>query len=664
MTGPDPAAAPLRSFVFADLHKSSLNVRRNKEDSEATEALEASIARVGLLVPLIVHPADAAAPTPWGVLAGGRRLRAIGQLIAAGRLPADWPIAAKVAELTDAKVTEASLSENLIRRDLRPYEVHAAIADAHDQGDSVEEIAAQLGQTPAWVRRHLRLGKLARPIFDAYAGGDLSFDQASAYAATADTDLQLEVWEAHRQLSGWQHSAARIRAALKVGDREAARLLLFVGEAVYLGAGGMVEPDLFADGGDARVRITDEALLRELAEERFAVERDRIRKTAERPALRFATEPPQFSGRTDEALAFLDGPPPLAHVPTDAIVATIDVDDRGAPHTRFWWTSRAAKGAADRGRAAPAPTVNGPEVKGGEALAMPDSAYAQNGRAIAKDEYGLTADGLQIMRSLRRALLRRLLIEQGGSVANDYLVWAQARLLAGKSLPAQTGCRAIAGEWHDGADRPPPGLFESYAADVPAEQDWQAALAGLRARPFMTEKDPARSLEQYLALPVSERTGAAAIVAGIALLRSADTPGWRIAAHDVLARACIGPGVSMAATLRRWWSPSAKWLGLFGRMFRLAAAQPFVERDTFAGFTKLKDRELTDAVTTALDPELRKDPAIRARVERWLPDLLAFGPASTPDGAAPADPVAEQRAALKNKLKASAAGKRPREPAA
>lgn len=645
-----------RTFTHAELHKSELNVRTNQKDAEATGALEASIARVGLMLPLIVHPAGPDAPTPWGVLAGGRRLHAIGQLIAAGKLPSDWPIPATVVDgLPDAEITEMSLGENLLRRDLRAYEVHAAIAHAFAQGDSVEAIAENLGQERSWVRRQLRLGNLARPIFDAYADGKLSYEQASAYAATEDTVLQLSVYEGLRGEHSFQHNSARIRAALKVGDRDAARLLLFVGETVYVGRGGKVEPDLFAEGSEIRVRITDEDLLRRLAEERFEGERLRVRTEAERPTLRFAAQPPQFAGRSDAALEFPDGPPPLSDVPTDAIVATMDVDDYGQPVTRFWWASRAAKGAADKpasrtdaeSAADPAPgSLMTPRA--GEAFVGPDSDYARNGRAIAKDEYGLTADGLQLFRSLRRMLLRRLLLDQGGVVARDYLIWSQARSLVGKELPAQTGCRAIAGEWHDGADREPVGLFEGYAADVPAAQDWNSWVEMLKAQPFMTEKDPAASLSLFLELDQVAKDSTAAIVAGMALVRSVDTPGWRVATHDVLARAC---GAN-AAQLRRWWQPTARWVGLFGRLFRLGVVQPFVDSGTHADYIKLKDPDLTRATVTALDPANHKASDTKARAAHWLPELLSFGPDVEPPPVAAPD---EARVSVPKSLQTKAA---------
>lgn len=640
-----------RTFTHAELHKSKLNVRTNEEDAHATRALAESILRRGLLQPISVHPTGPDAPTPWGVFAGGRRLHAIGKLIDAGQLPADWPITATILDASDAEIIEMSLGENILRVDLRPYEVHTAVAQAFDRGDSIATIAANLGQSEQWVAKQLRLGKLATPIFEAYAIGELSFEQAAAYAATEDTALQQSVFDAYSHMPMNVHTAARIRAALKVGDLEASRLLLFVGEAVYVGAGGMCEPDLFADGRDARVRITDEPLLRRLAEERFAVERDRIRREAKRPDLRFAAHPPQFAGRTDEALELGAG-----KLPQGDIVATIDIDQDGEPFARFWWASRAAKGAASKpgAIAAPPPSTGAADkvASAGEALAMPDSAFAQSGLAIAKDQYGLSADGLQLFRSLRRALLRRALIEQGGTVSRDYLVWAQARAMVGHNIEAQTGCRLIEGEFQDDPFTAR-GIYEDFASDVAAERDWQVAIAALKTADYMLERDPAISLQLFLAADEQEKNFAASIVTGLALVRSADTPGWRIPAHDVLASAC---GVD-AKQLRSWWKPTAKWIGLFGKLFRLGAAQQFVDAATHTGFIKLKDADLTAATVTALDPENHKDPGIRNQAARWLPELLAFRAVPMAGIAADRDeqPAAEARVAVPKSLQAKAA---------
>lgn len=139
------AATPASTRLTATVDQivvSPLNVRKCDEDAQAVDALAASIAHVGLLEPLIVHPC---AGEPWAghaiyaALAGGRRLRAIRSLVDAGTLPPDWPIEASLRDPDDAEIIELSLAENLLRRDLRSWEQHQAVAAAYTAAADLPE---------------------------------------------------------------------------------------------------------------------------------------------------------------------------------------------------------------------------------------------------------------------------------------------------------------------------------------------------------------------------------------------------------------------------------------------------------------------------------------------------------------------------------------------
>jgi ParB family chromosome partitioning protein len=606
----------MRSFHFEDLHVSRLNVRTNAEDAEATDALEASILVHGLLFPLVVHPTqDDDAPTGWGVLAGGRRLRAIGRLIERRELPADWPIDAIERNLSPAEITELSLSENLLRRELRAYEVHAAIARAAAEGATPEEIATNTGQRPAWVRQQLRLGQLEESVFAAYIAGELSADQAKAYAATEDQALQRQAFEHFRGGPSYNHTPSAIRAWFKVGDRELARLLALVGDLAYRKAGGRFELDLFADGPDAdRGRVTDEELLRRLAAERLEQERAAVRVRCQDRDLRFQPEPPTFSGHVDEALA-IDVEPDRAGriaLPDGDVVATLQILDSGAVEPRFWWASRKAKGEA--GKPVPKREPAGLQPTAGEALER-DSSYAQRARQDVKDEHGLSADGLQVMRSLRRQLLRAVLIvdarKQGG-LGRDYLVWSQLRALGGSHglRRTETGARGLAGEWGGGYEQEPRDVVDPYLKESLAHELWLEEWSALLKAGWMAEEDAAASLRAYVALGEDDKAVAAAVLAGWSLLRSANVPGWRVPAHDALAELAGADD----AQLRRFWSPTSAFAGLFPKLKRLALAEPFVPRDSFKSWHTLADKPLAAAVSHVL--EARKD---------WLHPLLSFG---------------------------------------
>jgi len=616
---------------------SPLNVRTCQEDAEATSALEASISANGLIQRLEVHPFEDTSFSKggksdkdhrtFGVFAGGRRFRAIGKLIARGELPEDWPIDVKIrGDLTDAQITELSLSENILRRDLRPWEIHSAIATALDQGATAEEIAERTGQSLRWVRQQLRLGQLAPEIFAAYAAGDLAGDTARAFAATADQDVQRAAWAQFQQLPSFQQNDAHARQLLKVGDREHERLLAFVGDVEYRAKGGRFELDLFADGPE-RGRVVDEGLLRELAEKQFGRERSAIRLAAQNKDLAFASEPPTYAGHLDHSLEIhpretkKDTSDWRIFLPDGQVFATLALDNEGHAEPRFWWASRKAKGAAEKAGKAPADRL---PAHGNNAIHDNGGPYGQKARAAVKEEHGFTGDGLQIVRSLRRALLRSVLMAEagaGGTLARDYLHWSMLRQQLGGAADAQTGARGLKSSW-DGHESEPVELVRFFLEDEPSARDWDDMVEALANSDFMQMEDPAASLDAYLALPEHEKTVCATLLAGFALLRSANAPGWQIATHDHLAQLA---GADDAA-LGNFWKPDARFLGLLPKMKRLELAQPHVGEAEFASWHKLKDKVLTGACAGALEHA----------AEPWIHPLLSFG-ADQSDSAGPED---------------------------
>jgi ParB family chromosome partitioning protein len=597
---------------------SPLNVRQNLEDCVDTAWLEDSIAATGLIYPLVVHPLPDGL---FGALDGGRRYRAISRLIAAKRLPADWPVICVVRkDLTDAEMTELSLTAALQPRELRPWEIDAAIVRAHEQGDTVEDIVERIGQPERWVRQRLRLGRLAPEIFAAYAAGDLPVELARAYAATEDHALQLAAWNHFAEAEKWNHREAHIRAFLKIGDREEQRLLAFVGAEVYRAAGGRFELDLFADGPDDRGRVVDPALLHELAENKRALIRQELRRRTARSDLAFAASPPASAGGTTDWSLALDGitateavPAPI-DLPSDEVVAVIEIGHEGDWTASFWWASKAALRRARGQPDAPdeaAPRAFGRRIEAGEAFAD-QSAYAQVARAAVKDEHGVTADGLQIVRSMRRALLRGLIVSDasnGGTLGRDFLVWSQLRQELGGTRWQSTGTRGLAGEWSGHSDSEPSGLAEPFLAEMPAQTLWLQALERIGREPFMTIEDPAEAFAAYLDALEPVKAIASAVLAGLALVRSANVPGWRVPAQDVLAARAGGSDEA----LREGWEPDEAFLALLPKLKRLELAQPFVGQAQTLAWSKLKDKEISAAVAGAL----RDAPG-------WIHPLLSF----------------------------------------
>lgn len=625
----------VRTFTIDLLTISPLNVRLNAEDAEATDALEASIEAHGLLFPLVVHPLE---DGRFGVLAGGRRLRAIRRLIESGRLPAGWSIEAVIREDEPAQITELSLAENLLRRGLRPYEINAAVLRAAEQGASPAEIAARCGQRERWALQQLRLGKLAPEIFNAYAEGQLSEDLAQAYAATEDHALQLAAWEALRDTPSWHHTPAAVRRCFKLDDAELGRLLAFVGAEIYHAAGGRFEFDLFCEDPAARGRVVDEDKLRELAENKLAHLRGLARVATGDRDLRFATQPPQRHGHDDAGLRIVDLPidgeiAPFT-LPEGDVVATLRIEDNGAARLALWWSSRAAQVAGTRQPGQPAPTPR-PAVLDAAGFDR-YSSTAQVARSAVREEHGLTAEGLNAIRSLRRALLRSLLIAdaaRGGTLGRDYFVWAQLRMELTDDRHHKAGLRSLASEWHYGANEESE-FARGFAAATAAHAAFGQMLEELETHPAFALPDQVEALRAFLEESEVFRSQAGAALAGIALLRSAGADGFRMPVHDALAAAAGGDD----ATLRTAWTPDVAFFGLFPKMARLGIAQQFVDPASFASWPKLADAPLSAACAALFDGESLSPGPARDAATRWVHPLVSFE-AEPP----PAEPAAAEQ---------------------
>lgn len=600
---------------------SPLNVRRHRAAIENLAPMEASILGSGLIQPLNIHPMRGS-KDKFGAFAGGRRTRAIRNLVKRGALPVDWPVRVETYRgFSDVEIIELSLGENIPRAELELYEICAGIRALVERKETPESIAKALGQEVALVRKWHRVGQLAEPIFEAFAQGRLSADDARAFAATTDQALQLSAYEQLRELPAWQRTPEKIRGALKVGDRAAGKLLRLVGADAYRAAGGRFELDLFAGETEERGRVVDEGLLRQLADDRLTHVREQARAEVRRPDLRFVTRPPDNGyGGTDFTLQVTPRPRAGSEstLPDGDVVAWIDVSDGGEPLVTYWWESRKAKhGPAGRAEA----KESGPKPVGAKALTDPYT-YAQPAKAAAKEDHGVSADGLYAVRSVRREILRALIVEdaqRGGDVGRSFATWAQLRALL---VREHVGLRAPASVENE-AGVPPAAseLARDRVQEQHAHTVWTAALKELSVRTFITEPDHAAAFIDFLNASENDRRLAGAVVAGLLLERSAAAPGFDYPAHAALALAARGT----AAIVRRLWTPTAEFCALFPKGQQLAIAAEFIDQASRAKWEKARAGDVTNLLAQALQGgghavNGRSRPAAAV----WVHPLLAF----------------------------------------
>ncbi len=263
--------ATIRTATSRQCVRSKLNVRRK---GSSIEELAALIRSQGLLQNLVGYEQvfDGAATGVIEIVAGGRRLAAIGLNIERGDLPDDFLIPYLL--VTEEEAVAISVAENFGREPMHPADVYEAMIALHAKGRSVEDIGLAFNLSPQRVKQRLKLGNISPRLLGLYRNDGASYEQMMALAISDDHKAQEQAWDA---LSG-HRPAWEIKRMLTAQhiNAQTDRLARFVGLETYEKAGGGVVRDLFstADSG----YLTDAALLERLA----LVKLERSRKALER----------------------------------------------------------------------------------------------------------------------------------------------------------------------------------------------------------------------------------------------------------------------------------------------------------------------------------------------------------------------------------------------
>ena len=154
---------------------------RDSFDEERLQDLAASIARHGMIQPVIVRRLEGGY---YQIIAGERRWRA-------ARMAGLHEIPVRVLEADDRSVSELALVENLQREDLNPMEEARGYQKLiGDYGLTQEEAAAGVGKSRSTVTNALRLLNLSKPVSAMVENGELSAGHARALLALEDPALQ------------------------------------------------------------------------------------------------------------------------------------------------------------------------------------------------------------------------------------------------------------------------------------------------------------------------------------------------------------------------------------------------------------------------------------------------------------------------------------------
>lgn len=253
---------PVSMVSVSSLAPSTLNVRKQAPDAAKLTELAESIKAVGVLQNLVAFE------QPDGLLAvaaGGRRLSALQQLLAAGDIDNGYLVPVKI--VSESMAVTLSLTENSHREDMHSADQIRAFMTLSESGKTPAQIGSVLGYTTRHVQKCLRLAGMAPALLEALAANEINLDQLQALSANEDHQRQLNVWQNAIGGSFYAQKPEHLRRDVLCDEISAENniQLNFVGREAYEQAGGNFNYDLFTDEGF----ITDPALLERLTREKL-----------------------------------------------------------------------------------------------------------------------------------------------------------------------------------------------------------------------------------------------------------------------------------------------------------------------------------------------------------------------------------------------------------
>ncbi|MFN3675560.1 MAG: ParB/RepB/Spo0J family partition protein [Sphingomonas pseudosanguinis] len=675
------SSIPLDKLVI-----SPLNVRQTDDDHDTSD-LEASIQAHGLLSHLIVHKI----PKPrgnYGVLAGGRRLRALQRLRDRSAIAADYLVDVEIRDPDEATATEISVIENTARVALPPAEEFAAFAKLAADGADIAAIAKRFGTTELHVKQRMRLGQLHPDILAALAAGHITLDVAKAYASTSDLALQKRVFD-QRLTHDYEVRAALKRDLVNAGVD---RMLNLVTMQRYVDAGGQAEEDFFSTGEG---RILNVDLLKQLYDVRLADERadlrlptnvtlqfdhsgigalveraDDLTEAEDQRLIAIDARCDEIADRLDEIADLeMDGVSPkwvaLAGENQDEVTNLIaeekrlereadGIRDGGLPDGPIIAVAEIASGHL-RVRGFYRPMGWRPAPVGGVESSSPAStatiapaggadekpvisAFRQDRAAysgvyrqpedVARQEHGLTKDAVEAMRSHHRAMLSAAIMREsyGHRYGARFLVFVLARGMFSECRKGQFDRETAADLGiHDLPSRAAdPAQVLPDLTDQPSMQILRKEIEWLRGRDWMVEADPAIALHMAARAGHADIERASALIGVNMLARSLDATGFVMPVQYRLA--CL---LGLSGRVREFFTPDAAFFARLSKNEKLKAIRAVDE-----ALVKRVSNLGADDLSTAAALIMTGSPAAAEqfgmsreacqRAKGWVPAYLSF----------------------------------------
>lgn len=172
-----PQNKQVQDLPLAEIHPNRYQPRRTFSD-DSIQQLAQTLQEEGLLQPIIVREDQGG----YEIIAGERRFRAAKSL--------GWEkIPAIVNNLDDQQTASLALIENLQRENLNPIDEAQAYEQLMQLNDLTQtQLAQDIGKSQSYVANKLRLLKLAEPVQEHLAKGELSARHGRAILGLSEED--------------------------------------------------------------------------------------------------------------------------------------------------------------------------------------------------------------------------------------------------------------------------------------------------------------------------------------------------------------------------------------------------------------------------------------------------------------------------------------------
>ena len=245
------------------------NIRADTSNVNIGDLVE-SIRSHGLLENLIVQQAAAGAKTPFRLVAGFQRVRALRELTKQKHFTRDDTFACLVIPL-DANAAEIALAENTARTAMHAADQALVFKNLIEKdGMDITGIAARFNTNERQVRRALAIANVHKDILKDYRNREINYDIVKTFAGIKDPTEQLTVYRKIQE-HNWSMNPQAVKSFLS-NARESvfSNELLFVGMQAYIDAGGQIEEDLFADKPKDALYAINPELIKALIDKKLA----------------------------------------------------------------------------------------------------------------------------------------------------------------------------------------------------------------------------------------------------------------------------------------------------------------------------------------------------------------------------------------------------------